>query len=53
MAKNVKIRDVTYESVPNVEIPLADGSGTAKFVDTGSGDAAASDVRAGRRARAT
>ena len=50
MAKNVKIRDVTYESVPNVEIPLADGSGTAKFVDTGSGDAVASDIRAGKKA---
>lgn len=34
MAKNVVIRDVTYNSVPQVEIPLAGGSGNAIFVDT-------------------
>lgn len=34
MAKNVIIRDVTYQNVPSVEIPLASGSGVATFVDT-------------------
>lgn len=34
MAKNVVIRDVTYSSVPSVEIPLSTGSGNAVFVDT-------------------
>lgn len=34
MASNVVIRDVTYNSVPSVEIPLADGQGVAVFVDT-------------------
>lgn len=29
MAKNVKINGVTYESVPQVSIPLAGGTGTA------------------------
>lgn len=34
MAKNVVIRDITYNSVPQVEIPLAGGGGNAVFVDT-------------------
>lgn len=34
MAKSVRIRDVEYESVPSVTIPLASGSGNAVFVDT-------------------
>lgn len=34
MAKNVVIRDVTYNSVPSVTIPLASGSGNATFTDT-------------------
>lgn len=34
MAKNVVIRDVTYNSVPSVEIPLSGGGGNAVFVDT-------------------
>lgn len=33
MAKNVVIRNVTYSDVPSVDIPLADGSGDASFVD--------------------
>ena len=33
MARNVKINNVTYENVPVVEIPLAQGSGSAAFVD--------------------
>lgn len=50
MAKNVKINGVTYADVPYVNIPLASGSGNAKFVDTDSGDAAASDIRDGKKA---
>lgn len=34
MAKNVVIREVEYDSVPSVTIPLASGSGNAEFVDT-------------------
>lgn len=54
MAKNVIINGVTYSDVPYVNIPLASGSGNAKFVDTDSSDtasaAAASDLRAGKKA---
>lgn len=34
MAKDVVIRDVTYEDVPSVTIPLSGTSGDAVFVDT-------------------
>lgn len=34
MAKNVVIRDVTYNDVPSVNIPLSGGGGNAVFVDT-------------------
>lgn len=50
MAKKVKINGVTYSDVPYVNIPLADTSGNAKFVDTDSGDAAAGDLRSGKKA---
>jgi len=50
MAKNVLINGVTYKEVPSVNIPLAAGEGVAKFVDTDSGDVAASDIRAGKKA---
>lgn len=50
MSKNVVINGVTYSGVPYVNIPLADGEGNAKFVDTDSGDAAASDLRSGKKA---
>lgn len=49
MAKNVIINGVTYSDVPYVSIPLAAGGGNAKFVDTDSGDAAAGDIRGGKR----
>ena len=45
MAKNVVIRDVTYQNVPSVEIPLADDEGTAKFFDCSDGKLQASDLR--------
>lgn len=50
MAKNVLINGVTYADVPYVNIPLAAGGGNAKFVDTDSGDAGASDIRNGKKA---
>lgn len=34
MAKNVVIREVTYNDVPSVEIPLSSGGGVASFIDT-------------------
>lgn len=34
MAKNVVIRDVEYDDVPSVTIPLSSGSGNATFIDT-------------------
>lgn len=34
MAKNVVIRDVVYNDVPSVNIPLSSGSGNATFIDT-------------------
>lgn len=51
MAKNVKINGITYAELPAVNIPLADNSGNnARFVDTDSGDAAAGDIRSGKKA---
>lgn len=48
MAKNVVIRDVTYNSVPSVSIPQQ-GGGTAQFYDTSTANAAAADVRNGKK----
>lgn len=50
MSKSVKINGVTYSDVPYVNIPLATGSGNAKFVDTDTGNVAATDVRSGKKA---
>lgn len=50
MAKSVIINGVTYADVPYVNIPLSAGSGNAKFVDTDSGDASATDIRSGKKA---
>lgn len=50
MAKTVIINGVTYADVPYVNIPLASGSGNAKFVDSDSGDAVAGDIRSGKKA---
>lgn len=47
MAQNVIINGVTYQSVPEVDIPKS-GGGTAKFYDTASGDAAAGDILSGK-----
>lgn len=49
MAQNVIINGVTYQSVPEVDIPKS-GGGTAKFYDTAGADAAAGDILTGKTA---
>lgn len=49
MAQNVVINGVTYQNVPEVDIPKS-GSGTAKFYDTASADITAGDVLTGKKA---
>lgn len=49
MAQNVIINGVTYQSVPEVDIPKS-GSGTAKFYDTSSASFAAGDLLTGKTA---
>ena len=43
MAKNVIINGVTYNNVPEVDIPIS-GGGTAKFTDTSDANATASEI---------
>ena len=50
MAQNVVINNVTYQNVPEVDIPLSGNSGTAKFYDTASADAAQGDILSGKKA---
>ena len=47
MAQNVVINGVTYQDVPEVDIPKS-GSGTAKFYDTSGADITAADVLTGK-----
>ena len=47
MAQNVVINSVTYQNVPEVNIPKS-GGGTAKFYDTASADAAQGDILSGK-----
>lgn len=47
MAQNVIINGVTYQNVPEVNIPKS-GGGTAKFYDTASADITSSDVLSGK-----
>lgn len=49
MAQNVIINGVTYQNVPEVDIPK-NGGGTAKFYDTASGDLTAGDLLTGKTA---
>lgn len=49
MAQNVVINGVTYQSVPEVDIPES-GGGTAKFYDTAGASAAAADILTGKTA---
>lgn len=48
MSKSVKINGVTYESVPEIDIPLSTGEGSAKFYDTSGASGAAGDVLSGK-----
>lgn len=47
MAKNVVVNEIVYPNVPQVEIPLSNGSGNAVFYDTTGATADASKVLAG------
>lgn len=47
MAQNVVINSVTYQNVPEVDIPKS-GGGTAKFYDTAGADITAADVLTGK-----
>lgn len=49
MAQNVIINGVTYQSVPEVDIPKS-GGGTAKFFDTASADVTSGDLLTGKTA---
>lgn len=49
MAQNVIINGVTYQNVPEVDIPKS-GGGTAKFFDTASADVTSSDLLTGKTA---
>ena len=49
MAQNVIINGVTYQNVPEVDIPKS-GGGTAKFYDTASANVAAGDLLTGKTA---
>lgn len=49
MAQNVVINGVTYQDVPEVDIPKS-GGGTAKFYDTASADASNGDILNGIKA---
>lgn len=49
MAQNVVINGVTYQNVPEVDIPKS-GSGTAKFYDTASADVTSADLLSGKTA---
>lgn len=49
MAQNVIINGVTYQSVPEVDIPK-NGGGTAKFFDTASADFTGADLLTGKTA---
>lgn len=47
MAQNVIINGVTYQNVPEVDIPKS-GGGTAKFFDTAAADITGADVLTGK-----
>lgn len=49
MAKSVIINGVTYNDVPQVDIPLSSGQGDAAFYETSENDVAAADVKAGKK----
>ena len=50
MSKSVKINGATYENVPKMSIPLAQGEGNADFYDTSADTAAATHILTGETA---
>lgn len=48
MAQNVTINGVTYQNVPEVDIPKSGGGGTAKFYDTAGATLQAADLLQGK-----
>lgn len=48
MAQNVIINGVTYQNVPEVDIPKS-GGGSAKFYDASGADFTAADLRNGKK----
>lgn len=50
MAQNVIINGVIYSDVPEVDIPLSGGAGSAKFMDTSDADAVAGEILSGKKA---
>ena len=48
MAQSVVINGVTYQNVPEVDIPKS-GGGTAKFYDTADANITAADLRSGKK----
>lgn len=48
--KNVIINKVPYEGVAEVKIPLQEGGGNARYVETSDATAAAGDILAGKNA---
>lgn len=49
MAQNIIINGVTYQNVPEVDIPKS-GGGTAKFYDTAGADVTSADLLTGKTA---
>lgn len=49
MAQNVIINGVTYQNVPEVDIPKS-GGGSAKFYDASGANVTAADLRSGKKA---
>lgn len=47
MASNVVINNVVYQSVPEVDIPLSGGGGSAKFYDTSAATVTAAHLLTG------
>ena len=50
MAKNVKINSITYNGVPQIQVPLATGSGNATFYETSDATVDAATLLAGTTA---
>lgn len=48
--KNVKVNNVAYNEVQEVTLPLADGSGVARYVETSDANATAADIFKGMKA---